>query len=659
MRSAGKDLGARYVMEGSLRQAGTKLRVAVQLVDAMSGAHLWAENYLHSFDPEAIFELQDEIVPRIVATVADTRGVLPHTMSEALRSRAPDQLSPYEAVVRSFAYFQRINKEEHAIVRAALERAVEQAPGNADAWAILSILYREEYTHEFNRLQDPLGRAFTAARRAIEIAPSNHYGYHALASVLFFRRELQAFRSAAQRAITLNPMDGFTVAYMGLLTAYAGDWERGCAVTEQARSLNPHHPGWCWFPPLFDAYRMGDYRGALDLALKVNMPGFWRTQVALAATYGQLGELDPARSAVRELLAIRPDFPIVARAELEKWWQPELVGQLIDGLRKAGLEIPNDPAKPSPSPAATTSGATRAEEGFWVAVLPFKSTSTELSALAEGISEEIVTGLSRFSYLRVIARGSTLKYASQTTDLRTVGKELGARYVMEGSLRQGGTKLRVAVQLIDATTGTQMWAETYERAFSPDAIFEVQDDLVPRIVATVAYHDGVLPQSMAEILRNKSEDQLTAHEATLRAFRFFKNLDAEEHATAKRILERALRSAPNHGDCWAMLSHIYSNDYWHGPNSRREDLDRALAAARRAVDVAPRDRSVALLLSAGDRTRIDSALRQPGNRFAECWQGTWRSLRDGGQPAPGRKQAAPRGATRRRSLGRSSLGREL
>ena len=315
VRSAGKELGARYVMEGTLRQAGTKLRIAVQLVDATSGAHLWAETYVHSFDPEALFELQDELVPRIVSTVADTRGVLPHTMSEALRSKAPEQLSPYEAVLRSFAFFQRIHADEHLLARTALERAVQQAPGNADAWAMLAILYREEYTHGFNLLPDPLGRAFAAARRAIEAAPSNHYAYHALASVVFFRRELQAFRSAAQRAITLNSMDGFTIAYMGLLIAFAGDWERGCALTEQARSLNPHHPGWYWFAPLFDAYRKGDYRGALDIALKINMPGFWRTQAALAAIYGQLSELDSARSAARKARNFAAADAI--RAELE------------------------------------------------------------------------------------------------------------------------------------------------------------------------------------------------------------------------------------------------------------------------------------------------------------------------------------------------------
>ena len=339
VRTVGRELGARYVMEGSLRQAGSTLRIAAQLVDATSGVHLWAETYDHSFRPNQIFAVQDDVVPRIVSTVADTHGVLPHTMSEALRNQDPNLLSPYEAVLRSFAHFQRVNAEEHAAARSALERAVQQAPGDADCWAMLSMMYREEYTHGFNLRPDPIGRALAAARRAVEPAPSNHLAYHALASALFFRRELGAFRSAAERAIDLNPMDGFTLAYLGFLLAYSGDWERGCALVEQARQLNPHHPGWYWFPSVFNAYRKRDYRGAVDVTLKVNMPGFWRTHAAFAAAYGQLGELDAAHNAVRELLAIRPDFAVVAREELGKWWDPELVEHLIEGFRKAGLEI--------------------------------------------------------------------------------------------------------------------------------------------------------------------------------------------------------------------------------------------------------------------------------------------------------------------------------
>src|SRR5208282_5753007 len=101
-------------------------------------------------------------------------------------------------------------------------------------------------------------------------------------------------------------------------------------------------------------------------------------------------------------------------------------------------------ADPSPS-----------EEGFWVAVLPFKcaGSSAEVTALADALADEIVTGMSRFSYLKVIARTTTSRYASVAADARTVGREIGARYLMEGSLRQTGTRLRLTVQLVDATSG--------------------------------------------------------------------------------------------------------------------------------------------------------------------------------------------------------------
>ncbi len=594
VRAIGKELGARYVIEGSLRQAGTRLRLAVQLVDTTTGAHLWAETYDRAFHPEAVFELQDELVPRIVSTVAETHGVLPYSMSQTLRNRNPDELTPYEALLRGFAYFKHVNVADHGGARAALERAVQQAPGNADCLAMLSMLYREEYNHGYNLRPDPLGRALAAARRAVDAAPSNHLAHHALASVLYFRRELQAFRSAAQRAIELNPMDGFTIAYMGFQISFSGDWERGCGLMERARSLNPNHPGWYWFPPFFDAYRQGDHRTALELALKVNMPGFWRNELALAATYGQLGELELARGAAHNLLAARPDFASVAREECSKWWQPPLVEQIIDGLRKAGLDILEEgkPAaaafRPQPAPAPA-SGAARAAEGFWVAVLPFKysGNNPDLSALADGLSEEVVTGLSRFSYLRVIARGSTLRYANQATDLRTVGKELGARYVMEGSLRHAGTKLRLAVQLVDAVSGAHLWAETYERAFNPETVFELQDDLVPRIVSTVADQYGILPRSMSEVLRSKREDQLTPHETVLRAFSYFERITPDEHAKVRRILERAVEQSPDQADCWAMLSMLYRGEYAQGFNPQPDPLNRALAAAQRAQEIAP------------------------------------------------------------------------
>jgi serine/threonine protein kinase len=338
VRSAGKELGARYLLEGSIRQAGSRLRIAAQLVDAISGVHLWAETYDRPFQAEEVFELQDDVAPRIVSTIADMNGILAHSMSEALRSRAPDQLTPYEALLRSFSYWERLTAEEHAAARSALEHAVEQAPNYADCWAVLSMLYGDEYKTGFNVRPDSLDRSLSAARRAVELAASNPLAPLSLASVLFFRKERQAFRSAAERAIALNPLDGGTTAFLGMLIACSGDWERGCTLVEHAMQLNSHHLGWYWCTAAYNAYRKSDYHGALDIALKINTRGIWGAILVLAAAHGQLGERDAAQAAVRELLALMPYFGATARQECEKWWEPQLVEHLLDGLRKAGLK---------------------------------------------------------------------------------------------------------------------------------------------------------------------------------------------------------------------------------------------------------------------------------------------------------------------------------
>jgi len=593
-RSVGTKLGARYVIEGSLRQAGSALRLSVQLVDTNSGAHIWAETYDRPFQPESIFALQDDLVPRIVSTVADAHGILPHTLSEALRNRHPDQLTPYEAVLRSFGYGYRMTPEEHAAVRDILERAVRQAPGYSDAWGMLSLVYAEEFSNGFNPRPDPLGRALQAARRAADAAPSNALAHNALARALFFRKEFQAFRIAADRALELNPLNGPALAALGSMMAYAGDWEHGCAQVERAARLNPRHPGGYWFAPFYNAYRQGDYRGALSVGLKINLPDFFATYEAMAAAYGQLGERDAAARSLRELLRLKPDGARTLRDELGKWFDPELTEHVLDGLRKAGLEVEPTPGSGSPPTAAdaaapTTSGATRADEGFWVAVLPFKysGTNPDLTALAEGLTEETVTGLSRFSYLKVVARSSTPGQVDQALDVRSAGRASGARYLMEGSLRQSGSRLRIAVQLVDATSGANLWAESYDRSFSPEALFELQDDVVPRIVSTVADMNGVLPHFMSEALRARDPARLTPDEAVLRSLGYTERITAEEHAVVRAALERAVEAAPSHADGWAMLSFIYAEEHKHGFNPLPDSLGRALEAARRAVAAAP------------------------------------------------------------------------
>ncbi len=595
LRTVGKELGARYVMDGNLRQAGTKLRIAVQLVDATTGAHLWAETYDRTFAPEEIFALQDDLVPRIVSTVADRHGVLPHSMSEALRTKDETKLTPHEAVLRAFGYFERITPDEHARVSLILERAVGDAPQNADCWAMLSMVYRGGYAQGYNALPDPLGRALAAAQRAVDAAPSNPLAYFALASTLFFQKDKVAFRVAAQRCLELNPMDGSNMAFLGLLMGNTGDWDRGVALVESAMRLNPNYPGWFQFAFFYHAYHKREYQQALEAALRINLPGYFYTHAAQAAAYGQLGRREAAQKPLQELLALRPDFASAAREEYGKWYEPEDVEHLIDGLRKAGLEIPPEKQAPLPAldsahpPTKTDSGAARAAEGFWVAVLPFKcgGSNEDLKSLAEGLTDEIITGLSRFSYLRVIARGSTAKYSSESGDVRTIGKDLGARYVMEGSVRQAGSAIRLAVQLVDATTGTHLWAESFERAFQPDQIFVLQNELVPRIVSTIADQHGVLTRSIGAAIRKKSDAQLSPYESVFRVFGLHETMTPQEHAACRDLLERVVRDAPDAADCWAMLATLYADEHWFGFNLRPDPLGRAEAAAQRATELAP------------------------------------------------------------------------
>jgi adenylate cyclase len=180
----------------------------------------------------------------------------------------------------------------------------------------------------------------------VETAPQSSLAHYALAQALFFLRDRSAFRVAAERAVALNPMDGSTAAWMGLLIAYSGDWERGLELDGRAWELNPNLPGIYHYTAWHDAYGRGDYETALDLALRLNAPKNFYTHAVLAMCHAQLGQMAAARKSVDEMLALKPDYAEVARDLHAKWILPELVEKLMDGLRKAGVEISAQAAAP-------------------------------------------------------------------------------------------------------------------------------------------------------------------------------------------------------------------------------------------------------------------------------------------------------------------------
>ena len=339
-RQVGKELDARFVLEGSIRRAGSSIRVSVQLLDAGTGAHLWAERVNRDLDATDIFEVQDELTDRIVATVADSSGVLTRTLAALVKAKPADTLTADESVLLTFAYWEQVRPDLHAEVRAALERAVKQEPRHAEARACLSRVYLDEHRFGFNVLPDTLDRALQTGRKAVELDATSQNAYRSLAEAHYYRREFTSFLPAAERVLALNPRDTNNIAMTGQLMAYgSGDWAKGCAVSKRVMEMNPHHAGWLNFMFVWDHIRKSEYEQALEFAEKINMPGYWGATAALAAIHGHLGNVEAARTHLQTFLAVLPMPPQFLRQEMLKWCSAEVIGPFMAGMRKAGFDV--------------------------------------------------------------------------------------------------------------------------------------------------------------------------------------------------------------------------------------------------------------------------------------------------------------------------------
>jgi TolB-like protein/Tfp pilus assembly protein PilF len=564
------------------------LRVLVQLVDTSTGAHLWAETYDRQFRAEEIFALQDDLVPRIVSTVADINGVLPRSMCEVVCSRSPDQLSPYEAVLRSFRYFDRVTPDELVSARSCLELAVEKAPTYADAWAMLAVLCVQDYAQEFNCQSDSLKRGATAAQRAVEAAPSNHLAYFSLAQAHFFQKEFQSFRNAADRAVALNPMDGNSLAYIGELLTYAGNGERGLALATRAKQINPNHPGWFWYADYFHAYRQGDYRGALSLILKANLPGHWGMHTGIAAAAGQLGEHETASKAVRDLLKLRPDFCTTIRNTLEKWFDPELREHLIDGLRKAGLEIADEISEPPDDTHVDVSTAFPCfESRTAIAVLPFVNISNERENeyFCDGLAEELLNALSKIQSLHVAARTSAFYFKGKQTNISEIGSRLNVSTVLEGSVRKSGNRVRISVQLVNVPDGYHLWSEKYDREMKD--IFDIQDEISLAIVDALKLKLLGTEQSVVK----RYTDNTEAYQLYLKGRFFVNQRTSASLLKAIDYFNQAITLDSNYPLGYAGLADAYLvlgvPDAVTEALSPRDSLSKARAAAEKAREIDP------------------------------------------------------------------------
>jgi adenylate cyclase len=224
-----------------------------------------------------------------------------------------------------------------------------------------------------------------------------------------------------------------------------------------------------------------------------------------------------------------------------------------------------------------------------IAVLPFTNLNSdpEQGYLADGIVEDITTELSRFGELFVIARNSSFQYKGKPIDIRQVGRELGVRYVLEGSVRRGGDHIRVSAQLIDAVTGSHRWAEHYDRRL--EDVFSVQDEVVRTIVAILAAH---VRKAETERARAKPPNSWQAYDCHLQAVEalasFHSSLRVEDLYETRRLLQRSLAIDANYARSYAVLANTYHAAWVNPLNSEFLNpgvLDQAHQLARKALQL--------------------------------------------------------------------------
>jgi TolB-like protein len=243
------------------------------------------------------------------------------------------------------------------------------------------------------------------------------------------------------------------------------------------------------------------------------------------------------------------------------------------GYRLTSMQVVDAPPAAVPAPG---------HEPLSIAVLPFVNggADSEKDYFADGITEDIITDLSRWRSLAVTSRHSTFRFKGLAVDMQQVGRELAVRFLVGGSVRRMGQRIRVTAQLVDAETGSQIWGERFDRPVAD--LFAVQDEVVHTIVGTLA---GRVHASGADRARRKPPSSLDAYDQTLRGNALPWD-DGASAAEAKRAFERAIEIDPGYGLPYSLLAVLLAREWENDISALPETLDRAFALAQRGVELA-------------------------------------------------------------------------
>jgi adenylate cyclase len=463
-----EELGVRYVLEGSVRKAGDRIRITAQLIDAIKGHHLWAERY--DRDLKDIFALQDEITIKIMSAL---RVELTDGELARFEARGTENLEAFLKLLQAREPFYTITKEGMAQARRLLEEAIALDPEYAPAYVYLGATHWMDISLGASKSpKESLKRAFEFIKKAQVLDDSLPEAHSQLSWLYIMTRQHDKSIAEGERAITLAPNSANAHIWMGLALKFAGRHEEAVRYSEQALRLDPLAPQW-YFRAMGSAYSwVGRHEEAIGLIKKVlqRTPNDLLSHVMLTVAYSWAGRLEEARAHADEILRINPNYSLERAEKSLRYKNKADQERFLDALHKAG--IPESPLLPLPDKPS-------------IAVLPFTNMSgdPEQEYFSDGITEEIITALSKTPNLFVIARNSTFTYKNKPTKVQQVGRELGVKYVLEGSVRKAGDTVRITAQLVDAKTGNHVWAERYDRNLKD--IFAIQDEIMMKIVTAM------------------------------------------------------------------------------------------------------------------------------------------------------------------------------
>jgi TolB-like protein/Flp pilus assembly protein TadD len=333
----GRELGVRYVLEGSVRRAGNRVRITAQLIEAASGHHLWADRYDRELAD--VFAVQDEIARSITGAIAP--GIIAAEIRQAQR-KDPDQLDAWDRTVRAHWHNRRFTREDLAEARRLLTEAISLDPTNSMAHADLA--FARHFEAVFGWGDGPIvshTRLGEAARKAVATDDNDAMAHTALAIFELFSGHHEEARRRLHRALDLNPNSEFARGYLGVSYAFGGDYEAALPHLEEAIRLSPRSlllviwhisKGWA-------ALVAERYEAAVEFTERAREanPEFPDIYAVLASVYGHLGNTAAAREALQQLLHRMPKLTASDERLARPFARPPDRGRFLDGLRKAGL----------------------------------------------------------------------------------------------------------------------------------------------------------------------------------------------------------------------------------------------------------------------------------------------------------------------------------